>query len=97
MSREDEVKRLREAGAKLESALDRIDAAIMPPEDRQRDIEAVGAPITDYQVQRDEDAVVARVEAFAAKYNHVREVLDVFVAGIGGAIGKARETLDRVE
>ena len=58
-----ENKRFREAGHRLEAALDAIDTSLMSEQALAADTKAVGGPVSDYSISYDEQAVVNRVAA----------------------------------
>ena len=49
---------------RLQHALEAIDCAIMPADQREADTETVGGPVSPYCVDYDEQGVVQRVKAF---------------------------------
>ena len=59
-----ENKRLRAAVPRLQHALEAIDCAIMPVDQREADTKTVGGPVSPYCVDYDEQGVVRRVQAF---------------------------------
>jgi len=61
---------LRAAGHRLEAALNRIDCALLSPEQVAADTAAVGGPVGQYGVDYDEDGVVERVRS---EINRLRE------------------------
>ena len=68
-----ENKRFREAGHRLEAALDAIDTSLMSEQALAADTKAVGGPVSDYSISYDEQAVVNRV---AAEVERLKEVED---------------------
>jgi hypothetical protein len=57
-----ENRRLRDAGRKLEAALDAVDCAVMSPAQVDEDTRAVGGPVSAYCITYDEAGVVKRVK-----------------------------------
>jgi len=81
-----EVERLRNAGMRLQAALDQIEEIITPKDKVEEDRAKVGGVVTDYCVDFDEKAVVEKVRAFAKRVEELEGKDLTFTDNNGGDV-----------